>query len=581
MRGVCGVVVGVALACALGVLTAPATATPTPAPDAVGLTLVHDEVLSPDGRLHELTLHSDALGRDAKARLLLPAGYGTVANAATRYPMLLLLHGAGSSERSWTEATDIEGQTAALDLIVVMPEGGDIGFYTDWLDGPQWETFHLEELVPWIDTTYRTIGTRAGRAIAGLSMGGFGSMSYPARHPDRFVAAASFSGAVNIADAGVAEEAALQALGYGDERRWGPYLTHEANWRGHNPPDLASNLRSLALRLTTGTGVPCAGDAATAAFTEAGVAAMATGFELALTKAVVPHELEIRPCGTHEWHYWEADLGHWLPPLMAIFAEERAAPAVFDYRTTEPTADVWGWSFTAHRPATEFLDLKGVSTAGLTAVGSGLVDVVTAPVYEPGATYSLATTTAGVVAVPVAALPTVMTLPPTPAGTAELVARPDGRLSFTVDLGPAHTLDQYSVEGIAAEALAVGSYFRSASVAITKIAAAPVAALSPGPGSCSNDADHPGHRCRGAGLAAPWCDGRARAGAPSRRPTDLAGGLRVGRVAGLGRVVRVEVHDRREVVERRDELEVVAQRAPARAASRRRPASGGPPPAGR
>jgi S-formylglutathione hydrolase FrmB len=52
------------------------------------------------------------------------------------------------------------------------------------------------ELVPWIDATYRTIAARRGRAIAGVSMGGYGALSYAARHPDTFAAAASFSGAL-------------------------------------------------------------------------------------------------------------------------------------------------------------------------------------------------------------------------------------------------------------------------------------------------------------------------------------------------------------------------------------------------
>lgn len=92
---------------------------------------------------------------------------------------------------------DLEALTSDLDVLVVMPRGGSGGFYTDWRRDPervnQWERFHIGRLVPFIDATYRTRATRAFRAVAGLSMGGFGAMRYAARHPDLFAAAGSFS----------------------------------------------------------------------------------------------------------------------------------------------------------------------------------------------------------------------------------------------------------------------------------------------------------------------------------------------------------------------------------------------------
>jgi hypothetical protein len=303
--------------------------------------------------------------------------------------------------------------------------------------------------------------------VAGLSMGGFGAMAYAARHPDRFVAAAAFSGALDIADAGLVEAAALQALGIGDDRRWGPYLTHEAAWRGHNPPDLATNLRWTRLALRTGTGVPCPGDQPASSVLEVGVATMTTGFSARLTAAGIPHELHLRPCGTHEWHHWDADIAAWLPSLMATFADPPPAPAAFDLRSTDAVTDAWGWTFTTHRPAVEFLDLRAVSPAGLSATGSGPVDVVTPPAYEPGAAYALTSDLAGVLTVPVALVPPLATLPAAGGTTVAALADAGGRLHLTLDLGPAHTANQWSPEGIAAEALAPGAYFRTATVSIT------------------------------------------------------------------------------------------------------------------
>src|SRR5437773_7393562 len=81
-----------------------------------------------------------------------------------------------------------------------MPDGGhdaNAGWYSDWVEGSrQWETFHTSVLVRYVDRHFRTLGG-GHRAVAGLSMGGFGAMSYAARHRGLFTAAASFSGAVD------------------------------------------------------------------------------------------------------------------------------------------------------------------------------------------------------------------------------------------------------------------------------------------------------------------------------------------------------------------------------------------------
>lgn len=449
-----------------------------PTPPAEAVTLVEDVVLSDDGRLHELTLQSDALGRATKARILLPAGYDDPANADVRYPVLLLVHGANSDHASWTGRTDLEARSADDDVIIVMPDGGTLGFYSDWLNGPQWETYHLDELLPWVESTYRAIGTRAGRAIAGVSMGGFGAMSYATRHPDRFVAAASFSGVVDLTGLAAPEMAVIQTA-FTPEPLWGSFLTHEANWRSHNPTDLAGNLGSMIVRHTTGTGIPCPGDNPAEGIIEAIILLMNVSLDHQLTTAGVDHELVVHPCGTHENHHFVRDADAWLTALDGIFAAPPPVPPTFDYRTAELDFDIWGWSFTAHRPAIELLDLRDVSAAGLTAVGSGPVDVVSPAVYEPGASYTVSSARAGVLTVPIGRVPALGTGTASPAASTTVLADGDGRLRFTVDLGPAHVANQFSPEGILAEALALGSYFQSATVTITPVADSTTSTTTP------------------------------------------------------------------------------------------------------
>lgn len=122
-----------------------------------------------------------------------------------KYPVIYLLHGMYGSESHWlnrggAEAT-LERMIEAGELrecIVVMPNDGGYGqgtFYVDWYDGTgRFEQYMVDDLFSYIDANYRTTADRSFRAIAGLSMGGFGAYSLALRHPEVFGAAASLSG---------------------------------------------------------------------------------------------------------------------------------------------------------------------------------------------------------------------------------------------------------------------------------------------------------------------------------------------------------------------------------------------------
>lgn len=126
--------------------------------------------------------------------LLLPQDY---AASKDRYPVLYLLHGYTDHYPAWISYTDLVHYARRYSEIIVMPEG-DNGFYTNSYSDPKlaWEDFVIKDLIPYIDSHYRTIATRQGRAIAGLSMGGYGAMKLGLKHPDMFAAIASLSGAL-------------------------------------------------------------------------------------------------------------------------------------------------------------------------------------------------------------------------------------------------------------------------------------------------------------------------------------------------------------------------------------------------
>lgn len=113
------------------------------------------------------------------------------------FPVLYLLHGLSDDHTVWTRRTSIERYVESLPLMVVMPST-DRGWYTDSVACPTgaYETFITRDLIGFVDSAFNTRKSRDGRALAGLSMGGYGAFKLALKHPDLFRAAASLSGAL-------------------------------------------------------------------------------------------------------------------------------------------------------------------------------------------------------------------------------------------------------------------------------------------------------------------------------------------------------------------------------------------------
>lgn len=421
--------------------------------------------------------HSITLGRfPFRFNVLLPPGYDA---DARRYPVLYLFsggaggHGFYQDRWAWLLGTDLVDWTASLpanrQAIVVLPDHGAV---FDSLDGTmRWETFHIRHLIPYVDANFRTIPDRAYRAIAGLSLGGYGAMHHAARHPDLFAAAGSFSGApLHLGDPRWVALAQTMMVGLatvcpayaGGDDPWlcggydpapgspigplGSYATHEVWWRGNDATELAGNLGGVEIFAGAGNGVPCdAEDARVLAaggrtedgeivysHLESGAEPQLRDFSAALTRAGVPHTTHVRSCGIHSWRYFWRDLAAFWPRMFAAFGSP--PPASFDHRAVEAAFEGWGWRFEAdpHRAA-EFLDVANASCSGLGLRGSGRTTVTTARCFRPGAR------------VLVDGVPH--------------RADASGRVRFGVDLGPAHPHQQFTPAAHALEA--AGGYWRS------------------------------------------------------------------------------------------------------------------------
>lgn len=260
-----------ALVVGLVALSVLAACDPVPDPNnppvftsAHGVTVLDQRKVDGLERTYEVDITSDLIDPGAvngphRVRITLPVEYYTL-SAKLRYPVLYLLHGGGGGRASdWTAAGAAEAITEPHRLITVMPDGGKVGWYTDWVDSSQgaqaWEQFHLEQLIPWVDANLRTAAWRESRAVAGLSMGGFGAIHYAQQRPDLFAFAGSFSGALNIQNAAVQLVISQQSVqnGFPADGAFGPPTG--GTWAANNPVLRAADLRDVEVALYAGSGI--------------------------------------------------------------------------------------------------------------------------------------------------------------------------------------------------------------------------------------------------------------------------------------------------------------------------------------
>jgi S-formylglutathione hydrolase FrmB len=327
---------------------------------------------SPGGQLRD--------GRTVpKVNVLLPDGFD--ADSKHGYPVLWLLHGAFESADRWLG--NIRALAAGMPAILVMPDGGRFGMYTDWWnDGargdPAWATYHLEVLRRAIEHRYPIRPGRRWHAIAGISMGGQGTLRYAAMLPGYFGSAVGFSAAFpdmqsDVAYFGLntlpvdAGPAGVYRAIFGSPES--PYA--EAN----NPQALAPNYAHTRLYLTSGNGVNCPSDSPTNpgldGITEALINAQQAPFAAA-ARAGGADVTAATTCGVHTGGVWDRAFA--AARAWGFFGPVPKRPQIWAYRTLATAGEMWGLRFRFTAPPSEIAEFRR-SGRTLSATGSGEVRI--------------------------------------------------------------------------------------------------------------------------------------------------------------------------------------------------------------
>ncbi|MEU8802380.1 esterase family protein [Spirillospora sp. NPDC048819] len=253
-----------------------------------------------DPRMKYFRFATDAIGWDPGVNVLLPDDY----SSGRRYPVLYLLHGGGLDQDFITfDRWGIRALTAGKPIIVVMPDGGHTGWYSNPVSsntGPRnWETFHIAQLLPWIDANFRTFAEYDGRAVAGFSMGGFGALKYTAKYYGHFASVSSHSGPASLRrDQGLVVHWAnvtSAAVDLAGGTVYGAPLWDEARVTADNPVQRVPSYHNKRIFLVAGTSPDPVNWAEWV--TEREVLAGQREFRARLGEAGIPHEWHEEPGG--------------------------------------------------------------------------------------------------------------------------------------------------------------------------------------------------------------------------------------------------------------------------------------------
>lgn len=243
-----------------------------------------------------VSVNSRAMDKTVKTVVIMPESYATVDSL----PVVYLLHGYSGNHSDWvTKVPEIKELADRYQFMIVCPDGG----YSSWYwDSPidesfRYETFVSQELVDWVDSNYKTVKSRKGRAISGLSMGGHGALYLAMRHLDVYGAAGSTAGGVDIRPF---------PLNWDMAKRLGSYADHPERWEAHTVINQLHKLTPDTLALVI--------DCGTSDF----FYPVNEQLHQKLLDRNIPHMYITGP-GAHNWAYWQQSIVYQLMYFHTIF----------------------------------------------------------------------------------------------------------------------------------------------------------------------------------------------------------------------------------------------------------------------
>ena len=275
------------------------------------------------GHIDCSSIDSRILERAVRYCVQLPASYASkdAKGQPLRYPVLYFLHGLGDNEQTlfntggWTLIEDLRQQHKIGDFLVVAPEGR-ASFYINSADGKQrYGDFFLREFMPAIEKKYRVLPGRAGRAISGISMGGYGALRFAFAYPELFSAVSTQSAALILESPKAINTAATSgspvvralSLVFGNP-------INVAHWQAHNPFVLARknrlSLQTVAIYFNCGRN------------DNYGFEKGAAALDRQLTAEGIKHEYHLYP-GDHSLDYFLSHLGETMEFHSRAFTDHK------------------------------------------------------------------------------------------------------------------------------------------------------------------------------------------------------------------------------------------------------------------
>lgn len=254
--------------------------------------------------MEEKSIKSSILGHSVNYSIYLPSDYGS---SERTYPVVYLLHGYTDDHTGWLQFGEVNryadkaiAEGVIPPMIIVMPDADSSWYINSYDSKEKFEDFFIKEFIPAIEKSYRIKAQKRYRGIAGLSMGGYGTLIYSLKYPDLFSAAAPLSAAVwdDTAMAGMPDQAYEQTYGqlYGRGLKGKDRLN--SAWYANSVLKIIETKTTADLRKVR-YWIDCGDDD----FLTKGNALL----HIALKEKTVPHEFRMRD-GGHNWTYWRTGI---------------------------------------------------------------------------------------------------------------------------------------------------------------------------------------------------------------------------------------------------------------------------------